>query len=86
MGTLAYSFTNEYFQTRTIDKMNVGLYFFDASFDMLFSGVAYGENGKAFSNKIIQATVGGAVDALTDIVQTHIYLTPQAQQRMRKSF
>ena len=72
----------ELFQTRNFDVDNLGLYIADTVIDICFSTLYLDKISKV-SNVLLGTAVGGTIDAVVDIVQTCLLLSPQAQQRIR---
>jgi len=81
-STMIYDITNEIFQTGTFDINNLGLYVVDTFMDVTLS-LLYLDKVGSIANPFISAAVGGTIDAVVDIIQTPLYFSPQAQQRIR---
>ena len=81
-STMIYDITNEIFQTGTFDINNLGLYVADTMMDVALS-MLYLDKVGSIANKFISAAVSGAIDAGVDIIQTPLYFTSEAQQRIR---
>lgn len=81
-STMIYDITNEIFQTGTFDINNLGLYLADTFMDVTLS-LLYLDKVGSIANLFISTAVGGAIDAGVDIIQTPLYFTSEAQQRIR---
>ncbi len=81
-STMIYDITNEIFQTGTFDKNNLGLYIADTIMDIGLS-MLYLDKVGSIANQFISATIGGVIDSCIDIIQTTLFLSPQAQQEIR---
>ena len=81
-STMVYDITNEIFQKGKFDINNLDLYVADTFMDVTLS-LLYLDKVGSIANKFISAAVGGAIDAGVDIIQTPLYFTSEAQQRIR---
>ena len=81
-STMIYDITNEVFQTGTFDINNLGLYVADMMMDVVYSTLYLGKVS-SIANPFISAIVGGTIDAVVDIIQTPLFLTPEAQERIK---
>ena len=81
-STMIYDITNEIFQTGTFDINNLGLYIADTFMDVTLS-LLYLDKVGSIANLFVSTAVGGAIDAGVDIIQTPLYFTSEAQQRIR---
>ena len=81
-STMIYDITNEKFQTGTFDINNLELYIADTFMDVTLS-LLYLDKGGSIANLFISTAASGAIDAGVDIIQTPLYFTSEAQQRIR---
>ncbi|MBQ2718363.1 MAG: RHS repeat-associated core domain-containing protein [Clostridia bacterium] len=81
-STMIYDITNEIFQTGTFDINNLGIYIADTIMDVGLS-MLYLDKVGSIASSFISAAVGGTIDAGVDILQTELYFSPKAQQRIR---
>ena len=81
-STMIYDITNEVFQTGTFKINNLGLYVVDMMMDVVFSALYLGKVN-SIASPFISAIVGGTIDAVVDIIQTPLYFTPEAQERIK---
>ena len=81
---MIYDITNEIFQTGTFDINSLGLYIADTFMDVTLS-LLYLDKVGSIANPFIRSAVGGAIDAGVNIIQTPLYFSLQAQQRIRET-
>ena len=73
-----YRYRGYYYDTES------GLYFAETTMDMAFSMLYVGYfNGIA--NKTLGTALNSLVDGAVDVIQTYLYLTPNAQNRIRNA-
>ena len=88
VSSAAYDVLNEWFQTGTVCTNNLGLYAVDVMMDivysMLYAGGLNDLSNKGTVWKIISSALGGFIDSSIDIVQTAIFFSPNARERIRK--
>ena len=79
---MIYDITNEIFQTGKFDINNLDLYVADTFMDVVLS-MLYLDKVSSIANPFISAALGGTLDAIVDIIQTPLFFTPEAQERIR---
>ena len=82
ISSLTYDFANEFFQTGTWNVDNFGVYFAETSMDIAFSMLYTGYFAN-MKNNLIGNILSGFTDSVVDVIQTYLFLTPQAQKRIR---
>ena len=74
---------NEVFQTGTLNINSLLFYIADTIMDVGYSMLYLDKVGN-ISNLLISAAIGGTIDAGVDIIQTMLFFSPKAQQRISK--
>ena len=82
-STITYDIMNEVFQTGTLNINSLLFYIADTIMDVGYSMLYLDKVGN-ISNLLISAAIGGTIDAGVDIIQTMLYFSPKAQQRISK--
>lgn len=81
---MSYNFSNEFFQTGTIDfENNMGIYVLDVLMDITLSGLYVGHFG-SMTNVLLGTVYNAITDSAIDIAQTHLWFSPQAQQKLQQ--
>ena len=62
----------------------MGLYLVDTMLDVTYSGL-YLEKINNIANPFLSSIIGGAIDSGVDIIETKLFLSPQAQYRIREN-
>jgi hypothetical protein len=78
---LNYDVTNEYLQTGTVKAENFALYAVDVVMDMTLSAMCVGYLDK-MSSMVAKTALNATMDFGVDAVQTKLYFSPQAQERI----
>ena len=81
ISSAVYNVTNKIFQSGSFSKDNLGLYAADVLMDMTYSMLYVGHFGKIGGN--LGNLLNGLTDSTIDILQTYLFFSPQAQQRIR---
>ena len=83
VSTMTYDVLNEWFQTGSVDVDNIGIYIVDTTMDVAYSTL-YLDKVQSIGNLLIGTAVNGVIDGVVDIIETELFLSPQAQQRIRE--
>lgn len=82
VNTMIYDITNEISQTGKFDINNLDLYVADTFMDVILS-MLYLDKVSGIANPFLSAALGGTLDAVIDIIQTPLFFTPEAQERIK---